>query len=60
MIKSPFTVILRDFNARSHSWCSDDIASYEGSHIDSITTQGIIQKKSVSGSRTLPFIEILF
>ena len=31
---SSFTVILRDFNARSQSWWSDDIRSYEGSHID--------------------------
>ena len=35
MLKSSFTVILGDFNARSRSWWSDDITSYEGSHIDS-------------------------
>ena len=35
MLKSSFTVILGDFNARSQSWWSDDITSFEGSHIDS-------------------------
>ena len=35
MLKSSFTVIVRDFNARFLSWWSDDITSYEGSHIDS-------------------------
>ena len=38
MLKSSLTVILGDFNARSQSWWSDDITSYEGSHIDSLTT----------------------
>ena len=38
MLKSYFTVILGDFNARSQSWWSDGITSYEGSHIDSLTT----------------------
>ena len=38
MLKSSFTVILGDFNARSQSWWSDDIISFEGSHIDSLTT----------------------
>ena len=38
MLKSSFTVILGDFNARSRSWWSNDIRSYEGSHIDSLTT----------------------
>ena len=38
MPKSSFTVVLGDFNARSRSWWSNDIKSYEGSHIDSLTT----------------------
>ena len=38
MLKSSFTVILENFNARSQSWWSDDIPSYDGSHIDSLTT----------------------
>ena len=38
MLKSSFTVILGDFNARSQLWWSDDITSFEGSHIDSLTT----------------------
>ena len=38
MLKSCFTVILGDCNARSQSWWSDDVTSYEGSHIDSLTT----------------------
>ena len=38
MLKSSFTVILADFNERSRPWWSDDTASYEGSHIDSLTT----------------------
>ena len=33
-----FTVILGDFNAGSGSWWPDDITSYEGFHIDSLTT----------------------
>ena len=37
MLKSSFTVILGDFNARPQSWWSDDI-TFEGSHIDSLTT----------------------
>ena len=38
MVRSSFTVILGDFNARSGSWWSDDITSFEGSYIDSQTT----------------------
>ena len=38
MLKSSFTVILGDLKARSQSWWSDDITSYEGSHIDCLTT----------------------
>ena len=38
MLKSSFTIILEDFNARSRSWWSDDVTPYEGSHIDSLTT----------------------
>ena len=37
-LKSSFLVILGDFNARSKSWYSDDITTYEGSNIDSLTT----------------------
>ena len=37
-LKSSFWVILGDFNARSKSKCSDDITTYEGSNIDSLTT----------------------
>ena len=37
-LKSSFSVILRDFNARSKSWCLDDITTYEGSKIGSLTT----------------------
>ena len=38
MLKSSFTVTLGDFNARSLSWWPDDITSYKGSRIDSLTT----------------------
>ena len=38
MFKSSFTVILGGFNARSQAWYWDDITSYEGSNIDSLTT----------------------
>ena len=38
MLKSSFTVIFGDFNAKSLSWWLDDITSYEGSHIDFLTT----------------------
>ena len=31
-------VILGDFNGRSKSWCLDDITTYEGSKIHSLTT----------------------
>ena len=37
-LKSSFLVILGDFNARSKSWCSDDITTYEDANIDSLTT----------------------
>ena len=39
MLKSSFTVKIGDFNARSRSWWSNDITSYEGSHIGSLTTR---------------------
>ena len=38
MLKSSFTAIHGDFNARSRSWWSDDITSHEGFLIDSLTT----------------------
>ena len=38
MLKSSFAVILGDFNTRSQFRWSDDIRSYKGSHIDSLTT----------------------
>ena len=37
-LKSSFLLILGDFNARSKSWCSHNITTYEGSNIDSLTT----------------------
>ena len=37
MLKSSFTIIIGDFDERSRSWWSDDITSYEGSRIDSVT-----------------------
>ena len=37
MLKSSFTIIIGDFDGRSRSWWSDDITSYEGSRIDSVT-----------------------
>ena len=37
-LKSSFLLILGDFNARSKSWCLDDVTTYEGSKIDSLTT----------------------
>ena len=47
MLKSSFTVILGDCNARSRSWWSDDITSYERSDINSIrTTYGFHQSIS--------------
>ena len=33
-----FTSFNTSFNARSRSWWSDDITSFEGSHTDSLTT----------------------
>ena len=43
-LKSSFLVILGDFNARSKSWYSDDVTTYEGSNIDSLTkTHGLHQ-----------------
>ena len=35
--KSEFTVILGDFNARSPAWWSKDIATLNGTQIDSLT-----------------------
>ena len=37
MLKSSFTIIIGDFDGRSRSWWSDNITSYEGSRIDSVT-----------------------
>ena len=36
--KSQFAVILGDFNARSSTWCSNDITIINGTLIDSLTT----------------------
>ena len=36
--KSQFTVILGDFNARSSTWCSNDITNFNGALIDTLTT----------------------
>ena len=35
MLKSSFTVMLRDFNARPRFLWVDGITSYEGSHLES-------------------------
>ena len=37
-LKSQFTVILADLNARSPAWWSEDIATLHGMQIDSLTT----------------------
>lgn len=37
MLKSPFTVILGDFNARSISWRTDVITFYEDFHTEFLT-----------------------
>ena len=37
-LRSSFLVPLGDFNARSKSWYLDDITTYKGSKIDSLTT----------------------
>ena len=54
MLKSSFTVILGDFNARSQSWWSDDITSFEGSHIDSLTTTYGFHELISDPTRLLP------
>ena len=38
MLKSSFTVMLRDFNVRPRFLWVDGISSYEGSHLESQTT----------------------
>ena len=63
-LKSSFLVIHGDFNARSKSWCLDDITTYEGSKIDSLTTTHGLHQFISQPTHLLPtsltFIYLIF
>ena len=45
MVNNPFlTVILGDVNAKSSLWCNSNIATYEGSKTDGVTSQFGLQQ----------------
>ena len=45
MVNTPFlSVVLSDFNAKKSLWYNNDIATYEGSKIDGVTSQFGIQR----------------
>ena len=63
MVKSAFTIILRDFNVRSKSWWCDDLTTMEGSKLDSLTAiYGFHQliSNSNSNSNSLSCIDLTF
>ena len=45
-LKSSFTEVFVNFNARSESWWSEDIVTIEGSQIEFLTTYGLHQLMS--------------
>ena len=49
-----FTIILRDFNARSKSWWPDDLTSPEGTDNDSLTTVHGLQQLISEPTHLLP------
>ena len=49
-----FTIILRDFNARSKSWWPDDLTSPEGTDSDSLTTVHGLQQLISEPTHLLP------
>ena len=53
-LQPSFTIILGDFNARSKSWWPDDIASPEGTDIDSLTTVHGLQQLISEPTHLLP------
>ena len=60
-LKSYFLVIPGDFNARSQSWCLDDMTIYEGPKINSLsTTQGLDQLISQPTSTSNFFYLLMF
>ena len=64
LCENPFlTVMNGDFNAKSKDWCSIDIASFEGSEHDFLTSQfGLSQiiknRHTINNSR--PYIDLIF
>ena len=53
-LKSSFLVILGGFNAQAKSWYSDDITTYEGSNIDSLTTTHGLHQLMYQPTHLLP------
>ena len=62
--RSSFVVILGDFNAKSNLWWNNDIASNEGSQIDSLATTYGLQQLISDPTLILPnsstFIDLIF
>ena len=54
MLSSQFTVILGDFNARSSTWCSNDITNLNGTLIDSVTTTHVFKQLIFDATHILP------
>ena len=63
-LKSSFLVMHGDFNARSKSWWLDDIRTYEGPKIDSLTTTHGLHQFISQPTHLLPtsltFIYLIF
>ena len=54
MLKSSFTVIIGYFSKISKSWWTDGITSYEGSHVESVTTVNGVQQLISDQTHLLP------
>ena len=53
-LKTPFTIIMGDFNARSKSWWPDYITSPESTDVDSLTTVHRLQHLMSDPTHLLP------
>ena len=49
-----FTIILGNFSARSKSWWPEDVTSYEGIHIESLSTMHGLQQLITDPTHLLP------
>ena len=59
-----FTIILGNFSARSKSWWPEDVTSYEGIHIESLSTTHGLQQLTSDPTHLLPnspsFTDLIF